>query len=560
MNEAFRSQDYESLISDGVHPTDAGYRLYGEVLFAAYKKAVRGDLDGNKVVNAADYSMLKRAVLGSFVLTSFRANRADVKEDGTLNSADYLMLKRAVLRTYEIDRGVPEPLVPTGFTVYADLVPDSREQADMAANTAELQSCVDQVHDAGGGTVVLPSGTFYFATQGMNARQYEDYVCMPKDNVRVMGQGESTVLKPVGNTRGGLDMFYYNEYADSGFRNPVYLVNADFDHFVIDGELAHAARYTSAGKGFMFNLFKDCDFDHVVCKNTDGTGFGVDCPINCTITNCRAYGCGKAGNTSSYGASGFGIGTGYAENESILIKDCYAEGNMKFGFFFEHQGRFSPSAYTAQKLGECVVSDCTARNNYNDFGGELALDLKYVNCTVPADTTSLSPIAFRQHSIRCTLENMDVQLRFKDVQDESLYYYEPVYWAVNKGVTTGQGNNQFGIQAGCTKGQVLTFLYRLAGMPGRLILGNGSEGPFWSDAFAWATETGICSDGEESMNEVCSRTVFITYLWKYAGSPEADGPYDPAVNWAVEAGLMDTVMETDILRRDAITLLYRYFG
>ena len=155
---------------------------------------------------------------------------------------------------------------------------------------------------------------------------------------------------------------------------------------------------------------------------------------------------------------------------------------------------------------------------------------------------------------------MDVRLRFADVQDESLYYYEPVYWAVNKGITTGQGNNQFGIQAGCTKGQALTFLYRIAGMPGKLILGNGSEGQFWADALAWATEAGICSDGEDAMNEVCSRTVFITYLWKYAGSPAADGPYDPAINWAVEAGLMDTVMETDILRRDAITLLYRYFG
>lgn len=561
VHDAFLKTDYKSLISDGVHPNGKGYQLYAQTVLNAYRVATRGDLDMDGELTAVDYIMLRRHVLQTIELTAAQKGRTDVTGDGDDQSAsNYLLLKRAVLGTASIDRGIPLPEARNGLMIEPDLIPDSKKAADMAHNTAELQACVDRASEAGGGTVLLPTGTFYFSTQGMNARKYEDYVCMPKDNVLVEGQGELTILQPVGNTSGGLDMFYFNEYADSGFKRPVYLVNADFKNFVIDGGLAHAARYTSAGKGFMFNLFKDCDFDHIVCKNTDGTGFGVDCPINCTITNCRAYGCGKAATTANVGASGFGIGTGYAENETILISRCYAEGNKKFGFFFEHQGRFSPSAYTAQKLENCVVSDCAARNNYNDFGGELALDLKYVNCTVPADTTSVQAIAFRLHCIRCSLENMHVYVEFTDVTDPSASYYEPVYWAVNKGITTGNGNNRFGVGGTLTKGQALTFLYRVAGMPGELILGNKAEGQFYEDALAWAVKTGLSDDGEEAMKEEITRNGFVEYLWKYEGSPSVSGSSSPAVNWGLNRGLISDAGDAPVSREEAVEMLYRCFG
>jgi len=557
VHAAFSAETYKGLISDGVHPNTKGYQLYAKTVLDAYYAATRGDLDMDGELSVIDYVLLRRSILGTTTLTQAQEGRADITGDGdTTSAANYILLKRAVLGTGTIDRGVPCPEARNGLLIEPDLIPDSKTSADMAHNTAELQACVDRASEAGGGTVLLPTGTFYFSTQGMNARQFEDYVCMPKDNVLIEGQGELTVLQPVGNTSGGLDMFYFNEYADSGFKRPVYLVNADFKNFVIDGGLAHAARYTSAGKGFMFNLFKDCDFDHIVCKNTDGTGFGVDCPINVTITNCRAYGCGKAATTANVGASGFGIGTGYAENESICIARCYAEGNKKFGFFFEHQGRFNPSAYTAQKLENCVVFDCAARNNYNDFGGELALDLKYVNCTVPADTTSVQAIAFRLHCIRCSLENMHVYVEFTDVSDPTADYYEAVYWAVNKGITNGVGTNKFGVTNTLTKGQALTFLYRAADMPGALILGNGAEGAYYADPLAWATKTGLSDEDEDAMNDPMTRNGFVTVLWKFAGSPATSGSYADAVNWGLANGLISSASDAQITRAEAMTMLY----
>ena len=97
-------------------------------------------------------------------------------------------------------------------------------------------------------------------------------------------------------------------------------------------------------------------------------------------------------------------------------------------------------------------------------------------------------------------------------------------------------------------------------MPGELILGNTGEAKFYEDSFRWAKKAGISDDTEEAMNDICSRTAFITYIWKYAGSPAVSGEYSPAVNWALSVGLMDTVVETNVLRRDAVTLLYRYFA
>ena len=555
MYAAFTEYGAASIISDGVHPNDTGYDIYAETVYEAFLGvSPEGDIDLDGDVDIDDVNIVKRVCIGVYTLEGRRAERADMDGDGDIDTADYELIKTAA--------GVADPdrtADHTGLTVTADLTPGSMDGTVMAANTAELQARVDEVHDAGGGTVILPAGTFYFSSQGMHVRGFESYVCIPRDNVCVEGQGIYTVLMPVGETPGGLDMFYYNEYTDSGFKNPVYLVNSDFKDFVIDGGLAHSERYTSAGKGFMINLYKDCDYDNVIVMNTDGTGFGMDCPVNCTIRNCEAYGCGKAATTSSAGASGIGMGTGYAENESLIIENCNCEGNMKFGIFFEHQGRFNPNYYTAQKLAKMIAVNCTARDNYIDFGCELGVDVLFRCCTVYADSTAHSKLAFNHHSIRCRFEYMDVRALFDDVTDSSLYYYDAVYWAVNKGVTTGVGNNEFGINGKCTVGQAITFLYRLAGQPGALKLVNRAETVFYEDSLEWAVANGIVEEGAD-VNAVCSRNDFIEIMWRYSGSPVVTGSYSYAINWALAVGIMNTVMDTDILRRDAVTILYRYFS
>ena len=49
---------------------------------------------------------------------------------------------------------------------------------------------------------------------------------------------------------------------------------------------------------------------------------------------------------------------------------------------------------------------------------------------------------------------------FTDVTDPSAFYYAPVLWAVENGITNGMGAGLFGIGSICNRAQVVTFLYR----------------------------------------------------------------------------------------------------
>lgn len=391
-------------------------------------------------------------------------------------------------------------------------------------NTKELQKIMDKLSDEGGGTIHISSGTYYFKSAGINTAKTEDYAIKCRDNITIIGDGTNdnsgTILKPYGVTSIGLDMFYFNDYSDTGNGN--YLVNADFRNFIIDGAEANTQQYTTAGKGFMINILRDCDWENVKVMNTDATGFGMDCPINCTITRCVAINCGKAATTSSAGASGFGIGTGYSDQEYMHIKDCISTGNKKFGFFFEHQGRFNEQKYTASSSKGFVVSNCTASGNLYDIGGNRANDVTYENCS--ADTY----FQFENNSRRIHLINCKANIEYSDVTDSSEYYYEPIYWALNKGITLGVSETEFAPRQQCTRIQAITFLWRMDELQGDVVYG---------------------------------RTPYIE-----TGFEDVDGSdeYACAVKWAEDKAIIDGVSsnvlkpETECTRAAAITMLYRY--
>lgn len=242
-------------------------------------------------------------------------------------------------------------------------------------NSANLQKLIDDLTE-NGGTIYIPAGEYVFAENG--SQTIGTHCIKMRSNVSIVGDGSDTVLKPVGASRYGLDMFYFNDYLDTG--DPVYLENCCFTDFVIDASNTSCEVYTSAGKGFMFNLFRNCHWQRVTVLHTDATGFGVDCPIDSSITDCTAIGCGKAATIENGGASGFGIGYGYCAEEGLIITGCRAEGNKKFGFFFEHQGRFDSEMYTAEAVVGFRVLECTALGNLYNYGGISAFGGVYEGC------------------------------------------------------------------------------------------------------------------------------------------------------------------------------------
>ena len=117
---------------------------------------------------------------------------------------------------------------------------------------------------------------------------------------------------------------------------------------------------------------------------------------------------------------------------------------------------------------------------------------------------------------------------FADV-DKDIYYYKPVLWAVERGITKGTDKDKFSPEAGCTRGQVVTFLHRYKGEPAPDYTLNPSEdmsaNPFLdvleNDYFAipvaWARTSLITNGVDETHfgpDNVCTRGQIVTFLYR----------------------------------------------
>ena len=487
-------------------------------------------------------------------------------------------------------------------------------EEDMQNNTKNLQMAVNAVSENGGGTVILPSGTYYFKysdteQQILNGKSSEHYVIKCKNNVTIIGQGRegqnATILKPYGDVEyGGIDMFFFNNYRFGISENEtLYLENAHFRNFAIDGENANGGYYNTSGKGFMINLFKNCTWNNILVQNTDATGFGMDCPIESSITNCIAINCGKKAQKTDGGASGFGIGTGYSNEEGIFVYNCEAYGNTKYGFFFEHQSRFraetSAKRYDAtESKNGFVVSNCIAGDNRFDFGGERAYDVTYENCTSINNTgiyedkkkKVISSMHFENFSVRTHVVNFKSEKLFTDLNIDS-NGDKPVWWAISKGILEGAGESNFGKLDVINRATAVELLYRMDERKSEVfkyIINNDNkvETGFqdvdgtkeYAKAIRWGVEKGIVkgnSEGIFSPTDSCTRADFVLFLYRYAGSPDvavknyftdvdSNAYYAKAVTWAYENDIVNGSSEKifspdeDCTKLMAITMIYRY--
>ena len=142
---------------------------------------------------------------------------------------------------------------------------------------------------------------------------------------------------------------------------------------------------------------------------------------------------------------------------------------------------------------------------------------------------------------------------FLDVK-QGEYYYDPVLWAVNHQpqITNGTSATTFSPEATCTRGQVVTFLWRAKGCPQPKSSANPFNdvalGAYYYEAVLWANENGITngtSANSFSPDQPCTRAQVVTFLWRTEGKPAAGGSGNPftdvpagqyyttAVLWAV---------------------------
>lgn len=166
------------------------------------------------------------------------------------------------------------------------------------------------------------------------------------------------------------------------------------------------------------------------------------------------------------------------------------------------------------------------------------------------------------------------------------YYYDAVYWATDEGIAAGYKDENgvfslFGPNNTCTRAQMVTFLWRMAGCPEaetETTFPDVKKGSYYYKAVSWAKEAGITggySDGTFRPQNDCTRAQAVTFLYRMAGCPKVTGSgqfsdvkensyYHDAVIWAekskITGGYSDGTFRPSgkCTRAQMVTFLYRY--
>ena len=229
---------------------------------------------------------------------------------------------------------------------------------------------------------------------------------------------------------------------------------------------------------------------------------------------------------------------------------------------------------TEAKQGDVVTLTCTPDEGYRIARIAGVKDLVdngngTYTFTMPDEAVELK-VLFLRH------ENP-----FLDV-NETQFFYTPVLWAVEEGITAGLSTDSFGPFSVCNRAQVVTFLWRAAGCPEP----SGTENPFtdvaagsfYERAVLWAVEKGITAGLTADTfgpNAPCNRAQVVTFLYRARNARLPEGVENPfedvdekdfyyaPVLWALENGVTAGSDATHFnpngqcQRAQVVTFLYR---
>lgn len=181
----------------------------------------------------------------------------------------------------------------------------------------------------------------------------------------------------------------------------------------------------------------------------------------------------------------------------------------------------------------------------------------------------------------CKVTVVRPSLKFVDVAEDA-YYRDAVDWAVKNGITTGTGETTFSPVKICLRAEVVTFLWRENGCPEpkttRNVFTDVKPGDYFYKAVLWATENGITKGTTQttfSPYEQCTRGQVVTFLWREKGCPEPNVSrsvftdvntihyFYKAVLWATEQGITNGTTQTTFSPENScergaiVTFLYR---
>ena len=175
---------------------------------------------------------------------------------------------------------------------------------------------------------------------------------------------------------------------------------------------------------------------------------------------------------------------------------------------------------------------------------------------------------------------------FADVSSDS-YCADAVKWAVENGVTNGTTAATFSPNAACTRGQIVTFLWRAAGSPAPKTTVNPftdvAADAYYAKAVLWAVENGITNGTTAatfSPDAPCTRAQAVTFLFRgaiangleavtlqelisgFSDAASLPGYAVSAMNWALANGIVQgnggaLMPNNTCTRGQIVTFLYR---
>ena len=324
---------------------------------------------------------------------------------------------------------------------------------------------------------------------------------------------------------------------------------------LMDGESRIEVYVTGAGETHGVEIgrdleMKDSQIKSEIVSTTDEKTYGVVCGS----ANIEGGVSGLAISSKAANGLAFAADTGDRVEEAVPFEEGYEPVNVTlkdvsvqtpkgavfspfavpgYASYIKAEAVFDPED-TANPAGEVVIGAEGA-----DFPFEDVTESDYFRKAVewaykegvtggktktlfaPADTATRAQMMTFLWVASGKPEPETAENPFTDVA-ESAYYYKPVLWAVENGITAGVSADEFGPDRPVTRGQAMTFLYGAVGRPEAELAADAAffedvaDTDYFAAPVAWAYTNGITSGTTKTTfgpNDPCTRAQIVTFLY-----------------------------------------------
>ena len=343
-----------------------------------------------------------------------------------------------------------------------------------------------------------------------------------------------------------------------------YSVTYTAENGTVTGSIESGASVTA---GTQLTLTATADsgysFDH---WTVNGAEAGKDAQLTVTITDDTQIVAVFTKNRSSSGSSS-------SRTYSVTVEDS-------------QNGTVTASPKRAEK-GDTVSVTASANSGYAVSGVTVK--------TAGGDTVKVADNGNGKYTFTMPAANVTVTaafsktqttVSFADVSSDSCCA-DAVKWAVENGVTNGTTATTFSPNAACTRGQIVTFLWRAAGSPAPKTTVNPftdvAADAYYAKAVLWAVENGITNGTTAatfSPDAPCTRAQAVTFLFRgaiangleavtlqelisgFSDAASLPGYAVSAMNWALANGIVQgnggaLMPNNTCTRGQIVTFLYR---